>query len=143
MLRLDGQPPLDPCPIFDGDLPSPGTTETDPSVAKLYIIGHPLGGELSFSIQDNKLLDHEGPPSGMPSQPGRFCPLSDPHGTGQLGQPRLRPGWLARGRPPPCGRRLYAPPQRQAWHVPRQRRHLDRLHSTYAGDAKISAVSAD
>ncbi len=59
LLRLD--PPVTgivPCPLAPG-LPTPGNG------ARVYVIGHPRGAELSFSLQDNTLLDHDGPARGQ------------------------------------------------------------------------------
>ncbi|QQP91277.1 DUF4071 domain-containing protein [Skermanella sp. TT6] len=65
LLRLDGTPHgVEPCPISKG-LPFLAADQ------RVYIIGHPLGGDLSFSLQDNRLLDHEGPTAGRPSRADR------------------------------------------------------------------------
>jgi hypothetical protein len=65
LLRLDPPPSgIEPCPIAK-NLPTANGSQ------RVYVVGHPLGGELSFSLQDNRLLDHEGPPKSQPSQPGR------------------------------------------------------------------------
>jgi len=69
LLRLKalpaGVPPLPLCT----DLPPlpPAGVQQRPRV---YIIGYPGGRELSFSFQDNELLDHEGPPEGRPQIAG-------------------------------------------------------------------------
>ena len=39
---------------------------------RVYVIGHPIGQELQFSLQDNWVLDHEGPPRGAPPRPERI-----------------------------------------------------------------------
>ena len=55
LLRLEGMPKdLVPYPIAR-NLPL-----TD-GEQRVYVVGHPKGGSLSFSIEDNQLLDHEAP----------------------------------------------------------------------------------
>jgi hypothetical protein len=65
LLRLDPTVQgIAPCPVAKS-LPALNNDQ------RVYVIGHPKGGELSFSLQDNELLDHEGPPAGTPGQPER------------------------------------------------------------------------
>jgi len=55
ILRLDGAPDsVKPYPVHPR-LPVPDGEQ------RVYVIGHPRGETLSFSIQDNKLLDHDAP----------------------------------------------------------------------------------
>ena len=65
LLRLAPPPPGDkaaPLPLAPS-LPLLGKRR------RVYVIGHPNGGELAISMQDNELLDHEGPPKGTPPDP--------------------------------------------------------------------------
>ena len=63
VLRLH-HPPTD----VDGLRLAPSLPSRD-EPSRVYIIGH-TGGQLTFSLQDNELLDHEGPPDGTPATPG-------------------------------------------------------------------------
>lgn len=55
LLLLEDYPEgIEPCPI------APRLPLAD-GEQRVYVIGHPAGGTLSFSIQDNILLDHEAP----------------------------------------------------------------------------------
>ncbi len=83
------QPPvgIEPCPVSDS-LP---VTDED---QRVYVIGHPLGGELSFSLQDNRLLDHEGPISGEPAIAGRvLLHYRAPTEPGSSGSPVFSADW--------------------------------------------------
>lgn len=54
---------IDPLPVAKS-LPTLGES------AQVYVVGYPGGRDLSFSFQDNEVLDHEGPPGGSPQIPG-------------------------------------------------------------------------
>jgi tetratricopeptide (TPR) repeat protein len=54
---------IEPLPVAKS-LPALGES------AQVYVVGYPGGRDLSFSFQDNELVDHEGPPSGVPQIPG-------------------------------------------------------------------------
>ena len=48
-------------------LPKPGKGKgKKPKPPRVYVIGHPGGGELAVSLDDNQLIDHEGPEAGRP-----------------------------------------------------------------------------
>jgi tetratricopeptide (TPR) repeat protein len=64
-------------PSVTGLLPLPLAPElpmlaTPPDTVPVYVIGHPAGGELSFSFRGNDLIDHEGPTAGRPPNPARL-----------------------------------------------------------------------
>lgn len=62
LLRLTEEPAIQPLPIAPS-LPLIAAG------ARVYVIGYPTGGGLAFSMQDNALLDHEGPQAGTPPIP--------------------------------------------------------------------------
>lgn len=65
-LRLD-RPPAGIAP-----LPIAKALPTVEDRTRVYVIGYPGGRELSMSLQDNRLLDHDGPPDGKP-RPADIC----------------------------------------------------------------------
>lgn len=64
VLRLAQPPQAIPPLSLAGSLPLLG------DAAHVYVIGYPGGRGLAFSLQDNALLDHEGPPAGKPAIAG-------------------------------------------------------------------------
>jgi V8-like Glu-specific endopeptidase len=68
LLRLKEQPlNIKPLEIAKTIPPIPKlATATRPRV---YVIGYPGGKQLTFSFEDNYLLDHEAPPDGTPPNP--------------------------------------------------------------------------
>ena len=63
LVRLSAQPVgITPMPLAPA-LPLLGQG------GRVYVIGYPGGRDLSVSLQDNELLDHEGPSAGTPSDP--------------------------------------------------------------------------
>ncbi|MEJ1963397.1 MAG: serine protease [Gammaproteobacteria bacterium] len=64
LLRLAGPAPaIQPMPVAKALPMLEGT-------GRVYVIGHPGARELAFSLQDNELIDHEGPLAGKPAIPG-------------------------------------------------------------------------
>lgn len=69
LLRLEGAPTGLPALQLGITLPVLPPPE-QPKRPRVYIVGYPGGRELSFSFQDNEVLDHEGPTAGQPKTEG-------------------------------------------------------------------------
>jgi V8-like Glu-specific endopeptidase len=69
LLELKDQPfgikPLDISPTIP-----PRPTPDAKAPPRVFVIGYPGGRQLTFSFEDNRLLDHEAPPQGTPRTPG-------------------------------------------------------------------------
>ncbi len=62
--------------------------------SRVYVIGHPEGRELTYSLQDNRLLDHEGPTAGTPVDPTvRKLHYRAPTEHGSSGSPVFNSRW--------------------------------------------------
>lgn len=61
--------------------------ETVEVKGKVYVVGHPLGGDLSFSLNDNDLIDHEGTVGQIPGPEPRRVHYRAPTERGNSGSP--------------------------------------------------------
>jgi len=66
--------------------------------SRVYIIGHPRGGEISFSFQDNELLDYEPEDSSAPDDPRALrLHYRTPTEPGNSGSPIFNGDWRVIG----------------------------------------------
>jgi hypothetical protein len=95
---------------------------------RVHVIGHPGGRDLAFSFQDNELLDHEGPPAGLPQIPG-VCRVHyrAPTEGGSSGSPVQRPLVAGDRAAPQRGQDRDAAPERRGRHVRGERGHFDAI----------------
>lgn len=87
VLRLVAPPALDRVVPLAPNLPVVEAT------AKVFIIGHPDGGDLAFSIDDTALLDHEGPPHPAPANGVCRVHYRTPTEKGSSGSPVFNAGY--------------------------------------------------
>ena len=71
LLRIVDVPAgLDPLRLSPVLPPRPAADSKEEDKPRVYVIGHPGGRELSISMADNALIDHEAPPDGQPAVAG-------------------------------------------------------------------------
>lgn len=69
-----------------------------PAAGRVYVIGHPMGREVSFSFEDNLVLDYERPPTWVAGS-GRPCRIHyrAPTEKGSSGSPIFNASWMVVG----------------------------------------------
>jgi hypothetical protein len=65
-LEEDFEPPLENVPELRISKKLPPVCRSREDAQRLFVIGYPGGTELAFSMSDNFIIDHEGPPKGKP-----------------------------------------------------------------------------
>ena len=92
--ELDGPLPAGVAPLdLSQALPRLGTAE-----ARIFVIGHPLGGTLAFSLEDNLILDYEQPPHWAEGSPApRRIHYRTPTEKGSSGSPVFDETWRVIG----------------------------------------------
>lgn len=94
VVELDGPLPAGVVPLdMSQALPRLGTAQ-----ARIFVIGHPLGGTLAFSLEDNLILDYEQPPHWTEGSPApRRIHYRTPTEKGSSGSPVFDDSWRVIG----------------------------------------------